>query len=421
MAQRGIREYHAKKMLAQYLPEYSDNKCILSDKVALVTPTQSLEKLADQTSWITSSKLVVKVDQLIGKRGKQGLILLNATFEQAKRWLKEKMETTFTIGNVQGTLTHFLIEPYMEHKIEYYVAIKDHKDGDYIYFSIAGGVDIEENWEKVLTINIPIGENIENIDLFKRLSKQIKGEELERVESFIKALFKFYKECYFTFLELNPFTFTEDGSIIPLDTVARIDDTAAFWVAKKWGDIEFPAPFGRIFTPEENFVKELDEKTGASLKLTVLNPKGRIWTLVAGGGASIIYTDTVVDLGFGKELANYGEYSGNPSTDETYEYAKTILDLMTREKNPKGKILIIGGGIANFTDVADTFKGIVKALKEYKEKLLENKVKIYLRRGGPNYQEGLRLMREVGKELGIPMEVHGPEMHMTRIVKMALE
>ncbi|GAX60192.1 succinyl-CoA synthetase, beta subunit [Candidatus Scalindua japonica] len=41
---------------------------------------------------------------------------------------------------------------------------------------------------------------------------------------------------------------------------------------------------------------------------------------------------TVVDLGCGDELANYGEYNGNPSTDETCEYTKTFLDLMSREK-----------------------------------------------------------------------------------------
>nr|DAD39364.1 TPA_asm: hypothetical protein HUJ06_013687 [Nelumbo nucifera] len=31
-----------------------------------------------------------------------------------------------------------------------------------------------------------------------------------------------------------------------------------------------------------------------SLKFTVLNPKGRIWTMVAGGGASVIYADIVM-------------------------------------------------------------------------------------------------------------------------------
>jgi len=190
---------------------------------------------------------------------------------------------------------------------------------------------------------------------------------------------------------------------------------------KKWGDIEFPAPFGRKLSEEERSIKEMDEKSGASLKLTVLNQKGRVWTMVAGGGASVVYTDTIVDLGFGSELANYGEYSGNPTTDETYQYAKTILDLMTREKDPRGKVLIIGGGIANFTDVAKTFTGIIQALKEYKQKLIENKVRIYVRRGGPNYQEGLKNMRELGKTLGVPIEVFGPEAHMTSIVPMALE
>lgn len=67
-------------------------------------------------------------------------------------------------------------------------------------------------------------------------------------------------------------------------------------------------------------------------------------------------SDTICDLGYSTQLANYGEYSGAPSEQQTYEYAKTILSLMTKEKNPEGKILIIGGGIANFTNVAATFK-----------------------------------------------------------------
>ena len=202
--------------------------------------------------------------------------------------------------------------------------------------------------------------------------------------------------------------------------MARLDDTAAFEAGKKWGNIEFPPAFGMKLTPEEEYIKSLDENSGASLKLTILNPEGRIWTMVAGGGASVIYADTIVDLGYGKELANYGEYSGNPTTDETYEYAKTILDLMTRKKHPKSKVLIIGGGIANFTDVAKTFTGIILALKEYRDKLIENKVKIFVRRGGPNYKEGLRKMREIGETLGVPIAVYGPETHMTAVVPMAI-
>lgn len=40
-------------------------------------------------------------------------------------------------------------------------------------------------------------------------------------------------------------------------------------------------------------------------------------------------------------------------------------------------------------------QGIVKALQEYQLKLQEYKVSIFVRSGGPNYQEGLRVMNVV--------------------------
>lgn len=97
------------------------------------------------------------------------------------------------------------------------------------------------------------------------------------------------------------------------------------------------------------------------------------------------------------------------------------VDLMTRgEPHPEGKLLIIGGGIANFTNVAATFKGIIRALKEYKLALAKYGVKIFVRRGGPNYQEGLRAMRLLGEDLGVQINVYGPETHITDIVPLAL-
>ena len=116
--------------------------------------------------------------------------------------------------------------------------------------------------------------------------------------------------------------------------------------------MEFPAPFGREMSKEEAYIADLDAKTGASLKLTILNPSGRVWTLVAGGGASVVYADAIASAGYAGELANYGEYSGAPTETQTFHYAKTVLDLMLRAPmHPEGKVLFIGGGIANFTNV----------------------------------------------------------------------
>lgn len=417
MAQRGIREFDAKRMIAQFLPNFT-SMLNYSGRVALVTPTTRPWQFKTDNPWIETTQLVVKPDQLFGKRGKHNLILLDAPLPVAQEWVQERMKQEVIVSGVKGTLTHFLVEPFIPHDRENYVSIRSHREGDTICFSVAGGIHIEENWDQVSLIQVPVLSDIDSINLEILVPREL-GPLQKVVIDFIKGLYKFYRELGFTYLEINPFNLSTDG-VTPLDVVARLDDTAAFECTKYWGNIEFPSPFGRIPTPEEKYITELDEKTGASLKLTVLNPDGRIWLMVAGGGASVIYTDTVVDLGHVRELANYGEYSGDPSMEETREYARTILDLMTRKPDPRGKCLLIGGGIANFTDVAKTFTGIIAALREYQKKILEHNIKIFVRRGGPNYQEGLDNMRRLGSELGIPIEVFGPETHMTKIVPMAM-
>jgi ATP-citrate lyase beta-subunit len=418
MAQRGIREYDAKKLVARYLPNFT-SAVNYDGKIALVTPTTRPSQFKSENTWIHETPLVVKPDQLFGKRGKNNLILLNTNVDDGQAWIQENMNREVTIGGVPGKLTHFLVEPFVPHQHENYVSIRSTREGDTIRFSVAGGIEVEENWDQVSVVQVPVLSDIEAVDMEMLVPPSL-GTQQKLIIDFVKGLFKFYRQLGFAFLEINPFYLTENG-VVPLDMVARVDDTAAFECASYWGDLEFPSPFGRTPRPEEQYIAELDEKSGSSLKLTILNPEGRIWLMVAGGGASVIYADTVVDLNKTSELANYGEYSGNPSTGETREYAKTILDLMTRKPDPKGKCLLIGGGIANFTDVAKTFTGIIEALREYKNKLIDNKIRIYVRRGGPNYLEGLENMRMLGNELGIPIEVYGPETHMTKIVPLAIK
>ncbi len=234
----------------------------------------------------------------------------------------------------------------------------------------------------------------------------------EKIIKLIKDIFLLFRKFHFCYLEFNPFTVDENNNIILLDTVAQVDSCGI--------NLPFPKPFGRKFHPEEEHVAALDKESGASLKLTILNPKGRIWNILSGGGASIIYLDTIANAGKQQEIANYGEYSGNPTSEETHQYAKNILSLMTKEHHPQGKVLVIGGAIANFTDIEKTFLGIITALKEYQQPLQEGKVSIFVRRGGPNYEKGLKLMEQIGKELTIPIVVHGPGTPMTKIVEKAI-
>lgn len=430
MSAKAIREYHGKKLASRWLSSYSeDRKYDLEDRALLITPEsirpedpKSFDSLAEANPWVLETKLVVKPDQLIKRRGKAGLLAINKSWGEVVEWIKARMNKECKVEVVSGILDHFIVEPFVPHdqSDEYYICLQSFRDNDEILFHHEGGVDVGDVDAKGVRLSIHLGEGITAENVKKGILSKVAPERQDLLAGFITALYKLFKDLNFVYMEINPLVMTSDGRITPLDMAAKIDETAHFVNHAQWGAIEFPAPFGRAEFPEESFIKKLDMSSGSSLKLTILNQHGRVWTMVAGGGASVVYADTISDLGFGAELANYGEYSGAPSLQETYDYARTIFDLMCRHKDPRGKILIIGGGIANFTDVAATFTGIQKAMKQYREELVESKVSIWVRRAGPNYQEGLKNMRITADELGLPMHLYGPETHITAVVPLAL-
>ncbi|GAB7352449.1 hypothetical protein MBLNU459_g2860t1 [Dothideomycetes sp. NU459] len=403
---------------------------------------------------VPGSKFVAKPDQLIKRRGKSGLLCLNKEWAQAKEWIAERAGKTQRVETVDGVLRQFLVEPFVPHPqdTEYYININSVREGDWILFTHEGGVDVGDVDEKAEKLLIPVdlSEYPSNEEIAATLLKKVPKGVHNVLVDFISRLYAVYVDCQFTYLEINPLVVIPNADATSaevhfLDLAAKLDQTAEFECGVKWAvarsatalglpviasskvqidagpPMEFPAPFGREMSKEEAYIAEMDAKTGASLKLTILNSTGRVWTLVAGGGASVVYADAIASAGFAGELANYGEYSGAPTETQTFHYARTVLDLMLRAPmHPEGKVLFIGGGIANFTNVASTFKGVIRALREVAPLLNEHKTQIWVRRAGPNYQEGLKNIKAVGQELQLDMHVFGPEMHVSGIVPLAL-
>ena len=250
--------------------------------------------------------------------------------------------------------------------------------------------DVDAKAEKIL-IPVDLSEYPSNEEIASTLLKKVPQGVHNVLVDFISRLYAVYVDCQFTYLEINPLVVIPNADqssaqVHFLDLAAKLDQTAEFECGVKWAvarapaalglpviksdgkvsidagpPIEFPAPFGRELSKEEAYIAEMDAKTGASLKLTVLNPTGRVWTLVAGGGASVVYADAIASSGFANELANYGEYSGAPTETQTFYYARTVLDLMLRAPiHPDGKVLFIGGGIANFTNVS---RGLLRPIR----------------------------------------------------------
>ncbi len=173
-------------------------------------------------------------------------------------------------------------------------------------------------------------------------------------------------------------------------------------------------------SPAEQLVRDLNEQSQASFNLEVLNPHGNIFLLLSGGGASVVVADEIKNLGHGRQLANYGEYSGGSNREETKRYTSALLGLLLASA-AKRKTLIIAGGVANFTDIKATFAGVIDALSECQAQLKKQQVAVYVRRGGPNEAAGLKLMRDYLASAGILGAVHGPELVLTDIVSQALK
>lgn len=417
MARKKIREYDSKRLIKQHLKRLAGIDLPICS--AQVTESTDFTQLVNEQTWLSSSRLVVKPDMLFGKRGKSGLVGLNLDLAQVAEFVKERIGKEFEVGGCKAPVTTFIVEPFVPHDQEFYLSIVSERLGCTLSFSECGGIEIEENWDKVKTIFLPTEKPLTDeacAPLIATLPLEIRG----RMGDFIKGVFAVFQDLDFTFLEMNPVTLV-NGEPYPLDMRGELDDTAAFKNFNKWGNIEFPLPFGRVLSPTESYIHSLDEKTSASLKFTILNPRGRIWTMVAGGGASVIYADTVGDLGYASELGNYAEYSGAPNEEEVLNYARVVIDCATANPDGRKRALLIGGGIANFTDVAATFNGIIRALREKQSKLKAARMHIFVRRGGPNYQTGLAEIRALGEEIGIPTEVYGPEATMTGICKQAID
>ena len=66
------------------MKEYTNGKYTINDTFVTVGPDTDLNKLPTAYKWLMKEKLVVKPDQLIKRRGKSKLLLLNADWKGAE-------------------------------------------------------------------------------------------------------------------------------------------------------------------------------------------------------------------------------------------------------------------------------------------------------------------------------------------------
>lgn len=398
MAQISIREYDVKKMFSYKVKQ--DYSGVQMREIS------DVEKLSE---W---KKYVIKPDMLFGKRGKRGLLWINLSKSECKSWLEKYFQKTENIDGVDGTLDVFLAEEIVDIKTEYYLSFAQSRDGDIVTFSPEGWIDIEENWKTTNSLTIPVMHELSSEDIFT-ITWNHTSEDFQNL---ILELWDFYKNYGFISLEFNPIAQDSSWKFHMIDAVAKIDDQEEYLQKTNWKDLEFPNNYGFKENAGERYIAELDNQTGASLKMKILNPEAHIWTLFAGWGGSLVMTDTLGALWYADNIWNYGECSWNPSREFTYEYTKTLLWEMLANKQA-WKYLIIAGAIANFTHIDKTFAGIIDALEENIEEIHSQKVTILVRRGWINEKAGLKILENACEKLKIPAIITGSDTYMTDILK----
>ena len=389
MARKRISEFRAKTLLSLALDLRYNGISISSDN-----PLPGIIQ-ADP-----DKRYVVKVDQGIKGRFKKGLVALDQSISTIPDAVQQLTDKGFT---------RFIAEPMTVHdqSHERYLALEQTREGIQLTYSQHGGINIESHQDKLQTwlIDMP--------------TLPIIAHQIGLPEQLLEKLVHTFTKNFFSFVEINPFVF-HNGTMYILDAAVEVDSTATFFVNDAWTEEDFTDAGSKKKTPEEIAVNTLAAKSQAAFSLEVLNPNGSIFMMLSGGGASIVLADEVNNQGYGNQLANYGEYSGNPNAEETYLYARSVLSLLIKSSAPK-KVLIIAGGVANFTDVRVTFNGLIKALHEMQKELQSNGIKVFVRRGGPYQEEGLQSMHDFLQKINLLGIVSGPDMVLTEIVTKAIQ
>lgn len=111
----------------------------------------SFADVSAKYEWLArDNKGVIKPDQLIKRRGKLGLVKIGTPAELAS-WFEKTANTYVKVGQTEGRLHTFIVEPFCAHtdEDEMYIAIFSERCRDVIMFYEHGGVDIGDVEEKV--------------------------------------------------------------------------------------------------------------------------------------------------------------------------------------------------------------------------------------------------------------------------------
>ncbi len=373
-----IHEYQAKQLLKDYGAPVSEGRIVLKAEDAK-TAAGELEGPV----WVIKAQIHAggrgKGHFLEAEAGESGgvRIATSATkaAEEAQKMLGRTLVTKQT-GNNGKHVGRIYIEQGANIEKELYLAALVDRSTSRISFvcSTEGGMDIEDvasaTPEKIHTISVdPASELSSFHGRTIAFSLNLSGKQVKQCVALVAAVYKLFKEKDCEMLEINPLIVTKEGNLNCLDCKMSFDGNALYRQQA-------------ILSLRDESEEDPKELAASKFDLNYITLDGEIGCMVNGAGLAMATMDIIKY--FGSEPANFLDVGGAATKEKVTEAFKII----TADKNVKGILVNIFGGIMRCDVIAD---GVVSAVKE-----VGLKVPLVVRLEGTNVDLGKTILNDSG-------------------------
>jgi len=363
-----LYEYQAKEIFSKY--------GIGIQKGELVKTPQDAKQIAA----VIGGPVVLKSQVLVGGRGKAGGVKivddLNDVEKVADKILKSEIKGYKPKG--------ILVLEKIEIKQEFYLSIVlDRKmKKTLIIFNSFGGMDIEEvskkHPEKIAKIYVEELLGLQDFHINRLLPLLNNDKEiLSKLKKIVKKLYSIYKKYDCLIAEINPLALTENGDLVALDGKMEIDNNASYRQ--------------KLLVDTENKDEEDPiELIGKQAGFVVIKLKGPVSIISNGAGLALSTLDLLHKYNMG--VANILDLSGGATPEKVMQAIKVVM----QDKDVKGILFNIFGGITRCDEIA---RGIAGALKSIPED-----ISVVCRLQGTNREEGINILKDVNLDAETDLE-----------------
>jgi succinyl-CoA synthetase beta subunit len=366
-----LHEYQSKRLFADYgIP------------VPRGIPAETADAAVAAAEELGGELWVVKAQVHAGGRGKAGGVKLAKTLDEVREYAAGMLGTqlvTHQSGPEGLPINVVYVEEGSGIDRELYLSMLVDREASRIAFvaSAAGGMNIEEvaaeTPEKILTVTIAPDAGLQDYQARQlAFGLGLDKKQMRQFGDLLKRLYKLYRECDASLVEINPLITTSNGDVLALDAKINIESNALFRQPKL---VEM-----RDLSQEDEH-----EREAAEHDLNYVSLDGDIACMVNGAGLAMATMD-LIKL-HGGEPANFLDVGGGATAERVAEAFKLILS----NENVAAIMVNIFGGIVRCDSIAE---GIIAAVKE-----VGVQVPVVVRLEGTNVNRGRELLKNSGLDI----------------------